>query len=89
MKQPQFDGDALQDEMLEGIESLSGKRRSFSGSEVCLHDEREAEWMVAEGLKVLGLNESQLQKLRKSADKKALLAWLIRRNSVVSNAWIT
>ena len=34
------------------------------------------------------LTESQVLELRKGAEEKKLLAWLIRRNSVVPNAWI-
>ena len=83
-----FGGVDFRSSMLEHIESLSGKRESFSGDEVRLHDEREAEFMVTEGLKVLRLNEDRLLTLPKGADEKALLAWLVRRNSVVSNAWI-
>ncbi len=83
-----FGGDAFRDEMLERIESLSGKRESFSGAQVRLHDEREAELLLVEGLKVLGVSEGRLLELRKGAEEKALLAWLVRRNSVVSNAWI-
>jgi REP element-mobilizing transposase RayT len=83
-----FGGEAFRDEMLERIESLSGKRESFSGAPVQLHDEQEAAKLVVEGLKVLGLREEQLQAMSKGADEKALLAWLVRRNSVVTNAWI-
>jgi hypothetical protein len=53
-----------------------------------LHDERDAELMVRQGMELLGLDEDQLRVLRKGADEKALLAWLVRRNSVVPNAWI-
>ncbi len=83
-----FGDKAFRDEMLERIESLSGKRESFSGVQVRLHDEREAERLLVEGLKVLGVSDDRLLELRKGAVEKALLAWLIRRNSVVSNAWI-
>jgi hypothetical protein len=68
---------------------ISGKRESFSGTEVQLHDELEAERLFQNGLGVLELTEEALLRLRKGADEKALLAWLIRRNCVVSNAWIS
>jgi hypothetical protein len=83
-----FGADAFKADMLERIESLSGKRESFSGEQVQLHDQHGAEQLLQEGLRVLDLAESRLLGLRKGAEEKKLLAWLIRRNSVVSNAWI-
>jgi REP element-mobilizing transposase RayT len=84
-----FGTEAFRTDMLERIKMLSGERESFSGQEVRLHDEQEAEKLLKKGLHTLGLTEDQLTQLRKGATEKALLAWLIRRNSVVSNAWIS
>ena len=81
--------DQFKTDMLERIEGLSGKRESFSGDEVRLHDEYEAERLLQGGLDILELTEESLLKLRKGADEKALLAWLIRRHCAVSNAWIS
>lgn len=83
-----FGGTDFRDEMIDRIESLSGKRESFSGDQVRMHDEHEAESLLKAGLFVLGMDEEALVSLRKGADEKALLAWLLRRHSVVSNAWI-
>jgi putative transposase len=83
-----FGADAFKADMLERIESLSGKRESFSGEQVQLHDQHAAEQLLQEGLRVLDLAEIRLLGLRKGAEEKKLLAWLIRRNNVVSNAWI-
>ncbi len=83
-----FGGEDFRQEMLERIESLSGKRESFSGEQVRLHDANEAEVLLQKGLCVLGLNEEGLLTMPKGADEKALLAWLLRRHSVVSNGWI-
>lgn len=83
-----FGSDEFKDEMLERIDLSSGQRDSFSGDEVGAHDEKDAERLLVDGLKVLGLAEAQLAELKKGAEGKALLAWLIRKNTAVSNAWI-
>lgn len=83
-----FGDDAFRKEMLDRIEKLGGKRESFSGAPIRLHDEWEAESMLQKGLKLLKLEEANLLQLPKGADEKALLSWLIRRNSVVTNTWI-
>ncbi len=83
-----FGGDDFRTDMLEHIESLSGKRESFSGEEVRLHDENAAEVLLREGLRVLELDEDRLPSMPKGADEKALLAWLLRRHSSISNKWI-
>ncbi len=83
-----FGTEAFRRDMLERMDELSGKRESFSGAEVKLHDERQAEAFVQQGLRVLGLREAELVRLPKGADDKVLLAWLIRRHTAVSNVWI-
>lgn len=80
--------EAFRNDMLDRIETLSGKRESFSGEEVRLHDEQEAERLLVKGLLTLGMDEESLVVLSKGADEKALLAWLLRRYCTVSNAWI-
>lgn len=84
-----FGTDEFKDEMLEKIDLSSGQRNSFSGDEVGAHDELNAERLLVAGMKALGLKESQLSELRKGAEEKALLSWLIRKNTAVSNAWIS
>jgi hypothetical protein len=74
--------------MLERMDLSSGQRASFSGEEVGAHDELAAERLLRKGMKVAGCTQSELTGLRKGAEEKALLAWLIRRNTAVSNAWI-
>ena len=71
------------------IESFSGQRESFSGEQVRLHDENAAEVLLQKGLRVLELKENDLLAMSKGADEKALLAWLLRKHSVVSNKWIS
>jgi REP element-mobilizing transposase RayT len=83
-----FGSPEFREDMIERIESLPGKRESFSGDQVRMHDEHEAEMLLAAGLDVLGMSEDALVSQRKGADEKALIAWLLRRHSVVSNGWI-
>jgi REP element-mobilizing transposase RayT len=83
-----FGTDEFKAEMLERMDLSSGQRDSFSGDEVGAHDEMDAERLIVDGMKALGLKESQMTELRKGAEEKALLAWLVRKNSAVSNAWI-
>jgi len=65
------------------------KRSSYSGVEVEQHDERMAEALLQAGLKALGLREQEVLAGKKGSDEKCLLAWLIRRRTSVSNAWIS
>ena len=45
--------------------------------------------MKAQGLKALGMNEADLADLPKGANEKKVLAWLIKRQTIVSNAWLS
>jgi len=83
-----FGTDQFKEELLERVDLSSGQRSSFSGEEVGAHDEKDAERLVVAGMQVLGLDESRLTGLRKGAEEKMLLAWLVRKNTAVSNAWI-
>ncbi len=83
-----FGAEEFREEMLEKIENLPGERVSFSGEEVRRHDEQEAERLLVEGMTVLGLKEDDLSTMRKGAEEKALLAWLMRKHTAVPNAWI-
>ena len=68
---------------------LSGKQRSsFSGIQVVQHDEVEAERLVLRGLDALGLDDGDLDGLRKNCPEKYAIAWLVRRNTCVRNQWI-
>ena len=72
---------------MEGV--FEGKQRdSFSGDGARAHDEGEAENLVQMALQELSLDEEDLETLKKGADEKALIAWLIRKRTVVQNRWI-
>jgi REP element-mobilizing transposase RayT len=83
-----FGTDEFKDQMLERIDLSSGQRDSFSGDEVGAHDELDAERLLIAGMKALEVREDDIPQLRKGAEEKALLAWLVRKNTAVSNAWI-
>ncbi len=81
--------DQFKVDMLERMDELSGTRESFSGAEIQLHDERKAEELLRQGLDILEIDdESSLLAMSKGSNEKALLAWLVRRHTVVSNAWL-
>ena len=71
-----------------GKAMAGGKRESFGGEDVKTHDEFRAETLIGEGLKNLGLAESDLESMIKNCPEKYALAWLVRRNACVANGWI-
>lgn len=83
-----FGDEEFRADMLERVDLSTGQRRSFSGGEVGAHDEKDAEELLFAGMKLLGINEKNLEELKKGAEEKMLLAWLVRKNTAVSNAWI-
>jgi len=80
-------GETLLDK-LEGIR-FSTKQASLGGEEVRRHDERRAAQLKIQGLEALGLSEADLEGLPKGADEKKVLAWYIKNQTVVSNAWLS
>ncbi len=86
----QLGGEDFRREMLERIgDSLKKTRRSsFSGAEICAHDEASAEAWIAKGMKRLGIVEADLASLRMSSPERYALAWLVRRNTCVRPTWI-
>ena len=53
------------------------------------YDEVESEHLVKRGLKILGVEESQLDVMRKGAIEKKVLAWLVIRRAMVSSCMNT
>ena len=71
-------------------EGLAGKRNdSFSGGAIREHNEAEAERLLLEGLTRLGLLSDDLEALRKGAPEKMVLAWMLKKQTVVKNEWIS
>ena len=70
--------------------NLEGKtRESYLGDELRDHDERQALKMLKRGLEVFGINESDLEAKAKGALEKQVLAWWLRKKTVVSRKWIS
>jgi hypothetical protein len=70
--------------------NLEGRaRESYLGEELRDHDERQALKMLKRGLKVLGIDETDLEGKGKGASEKQVLAWWLRKKTVVSRRWIS
>ena len=52
------------------------------------HDEAAAEGLVNAGLKALDLAGQDLSELRKLDDRKQVLAWWVRSQTIVGNRWL-
>ena len=75
-------------ERLSGL--LNGNRRdSYDGGAVCQHDEREARRIMEHVLEALDMRQEDLGRLPKNECRKAVLAWLIRKNTTMTNEWIS
>ena len=59
------------------------------GEEIRMHDEKEAEKLLQQGLVCCGLTEADLSELKKGDDRKKAIAWHIRKKTSVRIEWIT
>ena len=83
-------GDAFR-EKLEGLAATvikDHKRESYTAEALRRHDEKEAERLLASGLTVLSLSIEEIRLLKQNDQCKQALAWLIKNNSTVPDAWI-
>ena len=70
--------------------NLEGRaRESYLGDELRDHDEGQALKMLKRGLGVLGIEECDLEAKAKGAVEKQVLAWWLRKKTVVSRRWIS
>ncbi len=85
-----FGSDSFHAEMVDSLDDvLAGKRReSFVGDETRQHDMLDAERRVADALEIFGLKDADLAGLKKGDPRKKVIAWLVRKNTSVRNAWI-
>lgn len=83
--------DHFRDELIDRLDEVvkGCKRSSLHGREITLHDEAEAERLLLRGLEKLGLALDDLEALPKGLSEKGVLAWLLRKNTTVSRAWIS
>jgi len=65
------------------------KRGSYSGEAITTHDEAEAERLIRQGMKALGIGEDDLERQRKGSRDKCLLAWLVHGRTTVRQEWIS
>lgn len=78
----------------EQVQGLVGKvveghsRSSYSGPSRVAHDEARAAELLELGKNELLLDDSDLSLMRKSATEKQVLAWWVRKQTVVSNRWL-
>ncbi len=61
---------------------------SFSGDAVSERDERAALALLGQGLRALKIKSNRLVEMPKGAMEKRALAWLLKKRTVVQNAWI-
>lgn len=70
--------------------AVSGKRRrSFSGAGIQAHDEASAGRLLKAGLKAMELEPEELEGMRKLEIRKQVLAWWVRKQTTVSNRWVS
>lgn len=53
-----------------------------------MHDERAAERLVSNSMKVLGLKQADLKALPLGSPEKVALAWWLRKQTTVSLRWV-
>lgn len=64
-------------------------RSSYSGGAVRAHDEQAATELLKKGLAGLGVTETELMSMRKLDVRKQVLAWWVRKRTMVSNRWVS
>ena len=65
------------------------KRESFSGGELRGYDESAAKELLESGLRALGETLGSVRTMRCNDPRKQALAWLIKRNTMARDEWIT
>jgi len=65
------------------------KRESYSGMAIERHDEVQAENMIQNGMKTLGITNADLERQRKGSRDKCLLAWLAQSETLATQRWIS
>lgn len=84
-------GPAFRQRLVKWLEkAVAGKaRKSHAGEARQAHDEAAAEALLAQGLALMGLKKGDLAALAKGAKEKQVLAWWLRKRTVVSRAWVS
>jgi hypothetical protein len=84
-------GESFRDRLLEMVDKvMDGKEKeTYYGGEVQAHGEAEAEKFLKRGLGVLEVKEQDLRKMAKGVKEKQVLAWWLRKKTVVSRKWLS
>jgi len=84
-------GERFKEGMLERVDRVmaSHRRVSYAGAAAEAHGERQAEALLAAGLRVLEVARESLRTMAKGAAEKRVLAWWLRRQTTVSRRWIS
>jgi hypothetical protein len=70
--------------------AMSGKARSsFSGPAALAHDEACAKSLLRAGLLALDVDPKDLKSMRKLDVRKQVIAWWVRKQTLVSNQWVS
>jgi REP element-mobilizing transposase RayT len=83
--------DGFRGRMLKMVKATVGKGRaaSYLGQAKRAHGESEAERMVAQGLKALGLDGQKLAEKPKGMAEKQVLAWWLRQRTTAGRRWVS
>ncbi len=87
-------GEGFRDRLLDAMPSGAKRRRrkgNIAGPAARDHDESEAEDFVLQAAEALGIdpNRDNLEGRGRLLDEKALLAWLVKTHTGVSNRWVS
>jgi REP element-mobilizing transposase RayT len=85
-----FGGSDFHSAMLERVGAfVEGKQaNAYNGAMVREYREKRAEALLERGMTLLGLSWNELEALKKTDERKQVLAWLVRRHTSVRNRWV-
>jgi hypothetical protein len=69
-------------------EMIGGDSDNLRGQQRRAHDEMEAERLLKQALDALGLEEPELQRMKNTRSEKQVIAWLLKKRTTVTVAWI-
>jgi REP element-mobilizing transposase RayT len=84
-------GERFRLRMQQRLRDLVGRHQksSCTGPAVHDHDEKTASDLLTVGLEAVGLEKDKLQGTRKTDPRKQVVAWLLRKQTTVTNRWIS
>jgi REP element-mobilizing transposase RayT len=84
-------GEGFRGRMLKKIKAAlgAGRTASYAGPAKEAHNEAEAERLLAEGIKLLGVAGGSLAERPKGMAEKQVLAWWLRRRTTMGRRWVS